>query len=340
MERRITSGEESRSSHGSGSSKLTKSPPLKPSKDYPPSTPPPTEANHPQLPMDSPWVLADTRDSLSRHHGSRVSVSAPTPVNTPGEMQPSHSAPNFSETPTTKPTTGLRNRANLLTAFRLWFHEDRKGKRKENSGSSAGVSSHVLYSRPLTNSVGGTSKRRGSGSSGRFGPRTGHRHRPSVSSRRSSSVNSRRSSGTSVQMLVLDSPQIAARRSFGSHTPNSERGDYSSRPSSIRSFSLQHRHRKSPSASSAGSIHLRTASPMQKYHRRGGSGSSTTRVVRQVQTTPRPPHVRSNSATSSIHSLTAGVILRTLGERGPPNNFPLQISNQTVSGRCPAAIFE
>ncbi|KAF9465933.1 hypothetical protein BDZ94DRAFT_1188502 [Collybia nuda] len=305
MERRIASGEESRSSHGSSSSKLTKSPPLKPSKEYLPSTPPPSEVTHTQLPMDSPWVLADTHDSLSHHRGARIS--APTPANTPGEMQHSHSAPNISETPEGKPTPGPRNRANLLTAFRLWFHEDRKGKRKENPTNS-GTSSNSTYSRPFTNSVqpfGGTGKRRGSGSSGRFGPRTGHRHRPSVSSRRSSSVNSRRSSGTSVQMLVLDSPQIAARRSFGSHTPNSERGDYSSRPSSIRSFSMQQRHRKSPSASSAGSIHLRTASPMQKYHRRGGSGSSTTRVVRQVQTTPRPPHVRSNSATSSIHSPTS-----------------------------------
>jgi hypothetical protein len=308
MERRIASGEESRSSHGSGSSKLTKSPPLKASKEYTPSTPPPSEANHSQPPMDSPWVMADTHDSLSRQHGARVSTSIP--VNPPGEMQHSHSTPNFSETTNVKPTASVphRNRANLLTTFRLWFHEDRKGKRKDNSASNAG-NSHVMYSRPLTTSgqpFGGSSKRRGSGSSGKFAPKTGgHRHRPSVSSRRSSSVNSRRSSGTSVQMLVIDSPQVATRRSFGSHTPNSERGDYSSRPSSIRSFSMQPRHRKSPSASSAGSTHLRTTSPMQKYHRRAGSGSSTTRVVRQVQTTPRPPHMRSNSATSSLHSPTS-----------------------------------
>jgi hypothetical protein len=65
---------------------------------------------------------------------------------------------------------------------------------------------------------------------------------------------------------------------------------------------MQPRHRKSPSQSSAGSIHLRTASPMQKFHRRGGSGSSATRVVRQMPSSGRPPHVRSNSAASSIHS--------------------------------------
>lgn len=57
------------------------------------------------------------------------------------------------------------------------------------------------------------------------------------------------------------------------------------------------RHGKSPSASS---LDFRAASPNnQRYHRRGGSGSST-RVVRQMQ--PRPAHHRSNSATSSIHS--------------------------------------
>ncbi|KAJ3718145.1 hypothetical protein C8R42DRAFT_723524 [Lentinula raphanica] len=43
-----------------------------------------------------------------------------------------------------------------------------------------------------------------------------------------------------------------------------------------------------------------------RYHRRGGSGSSTTtRVVRQPKTashSSRPTHMRSNSATSSIHS--------------------------------------
>ncbi len=150
----------------------------------------------------------------------------------------------------------------------------------------------------------GSAKRRGSGSSGKFmvarSATTGHRaHRPSVSSKRSSSVNSRRSSVTSMHMIVTDSPQIASRRSFGSHTPNSERGEFSSRPSSIRSFSMQPRHRKSPSASSASSAHFRATSPMQK-HRRGGSGSST-RVVKQVQSS-RAAHGRSNSTTSSIHS--------------------------------------
>ncbi|TFK37078.1 hypothetical protein BDQ12DRAFT_705992 [Crucibulum laeve] len=303
MERKIASGEESRSSHGSGSSRLTKSPPLKATKDkeyIPPSTPPPGDAYHstPQI-AGSPWVLADSRDSLQRPSGSALP-----------EMVHSHSAPNVTSdnTPTGKAPAGPhRNRANLLTAFRLWFNEDRKGKRKVSSPAAptGAAAAHLSYSRPVGSQQYGT-KRRGSGSGNKYGPRSGHRaQRPSLSSRRSSSVNSRRSSGTSVQMVMLDSPQVPTRRSFGSHTPNSERGEYiSSRPSSIRSFSMQPRHRKSPSASSSGSAtYFRTASPMQsKYHRRGGSGSST-RVVRQVQPgVSKPPHVRSNSVASSIHS--------------------------------------
>ncbi|KAG6809950.1 hypothetical protein H0H92_013941 [Tricholoma furcatifolium] len=298
-ERRLVSGEESRSSYGSASSsKLTKSPPLKPTKDHPPSTPPPANLRQPTTQMGSPWVLAEPHDGPSQTRGL-----PPTPSNTPGDGFPqSMSTPNFSEGSNSKAASGPRNRANILTAFRLWFHEDRKGKRKE---STSNTNAHMAYNRQTPHAsqsyTAVTTKRRSS-TGGGFGIR-GHRQRPSASSRRSSSVNSRRSSGTSVQMVMMDSPQIATRRSIGSHTPNSERGDYSSRPSSVRSFSMQQHpgHRKSPSQSSAGSVHLRTASPMQKYHRRVGSASST-RVVRQ---TTRPSHIRSNSATSSMHSPTS-----------------------------------
>ncbi|KAJ7054108.1 hypothetical protein C8F01DRAFT_1163958 [Mycena amicta] len=309
-ERKGSTGEESRTSHSSlgpsTSSKLTKSPPLRPSKDHVPSTPPPSEDAH-QPPIGSPWVLTASKDSLPHH--------APTPANSPGgDMRASMSTPSFADEGTGKASGSHRHRANLLTAFRLWFNEDRKGKRKQNSptvgtsnstsnpslpGAGRGSSAQQTYS---TTSV----KRRTSGG-GKFVSR-GHRHRASASSRRSSSVNSRRSSIASVQMLVLDSPQVPGRRSFGSHTPNSERGEHSSRPSSVRSFSMQRQHRKSPSASSTGSNNHPTTSPVQKLHRRAGSGSST-RVVRQVQTTTttttplssRPPHMRSNSA-SSTHS--------------------------------------
>ncbi|KAF8904595.1 hypothetical protein CPB85DRAFT_1437775 [Mucidula mucida] len=298
----FSSTDEPRSSHGSVSSavgvgKLTRSPPLKPSKG--PSTPPATELNHH---IGSPWVFAGSRDSSpTRDAGS--SAPGATPVNTPGDdVLATVSAPDLTPGKAHGPH---RNRANILTAFRLWFNDDRKGKRKE-ANNGPGVAPGVGRGRPVmqaqpyssTSVKRRTSEARGSKFTIRGGRR---RHRGSVSSRRSSSVNSRRSSLNSVsQMVVLDSPpMVPGRRSFGAHTPNSERGDYSSRPSSIRSFSMQ-RHRKSPSASSAGSAHFRTASPsMSKYHRRGGSGSST-RVVKQMQ--PRQMHGRSNSTTSSLQS--------------------------------------
>ena len=278
MDMQVGNADEPRLSHGSTSSKLSKSSSPKPSKDHPPpSTPPPSDQGD-NVQIGSPWVLADKKDVFSQPQHLQ-----PTPTTTllHGEMLHSHSTPNFSETTAQKAVEPpLRTRANLLTAFRLWFHEDRKGKRKADPAPSA-------------SSSGNYPRRRGSGSNGKFGRRGGnHRGRPSVSSRRSSSVNSRRSSVTSTQIVVVDSPQVHTRRSLGSHTPNSERG--SSRPSSIRSVSRQPRHRQSPSRSSAG----RTASPMQKYHHRAGSGSST-RVVRH---TVARPHGRSNSAASSIHS--------------------------------------
>ncbi|CAK5262258.1 unnamed protein product [Mycena citricolor] len=285
-ERKSSLGESSHASVApSTSSKLTKSPPLRPSKDKEPSTPPPHIDIHPMA--GSPWVLTGSRDSLPQH--------APTPANSPGpDVRPSVSAPNIVENGSTGSKGSHRHRANLLTTFRLWFQDERKGKRKQ--GSAVASSTGPPLSRSSSQAYPPSSKR-----GGRFNSR-GHRQRPSASSRRSSSVNSRRSSITSVQMIVLDSPQVTGRRSLGSHTPNSERGEFiSSRPSSIRSFSMQ-RHRKSPSASSG---EFRTASPIQKYHHRHGSGSST-RVVRHIQTTTtstsRPPHKRSNSGASSTHS--------------------------------------
>ena len=279
MDTQMGSGDEPRLSHGSGSSKLSKSSSPKRSKEHPaPSTPPTSDQGH-NVHIGSPWVLAERKDSLSQPLHPQ---STPTTL-VHGEMLHSHSTPNFSETTTQKVVEPpLRTRANLLTAFRLWFHEDRKGKRKADPAPSAPSS-------------GNYPRRRGSGSNGKFPPRGGnHRGRPSVSSRRSSSVNSRRSSVTSAQIVIVDSPQVHARRSLGSHTPNSERGEFSSRPSSIRSVSRQPRHRNSPSRSSAG----RTSSPMQKYHHRAGSGSS----IRVVRHPVARPHGRSNSAASSIHS--------------------------------------
>lgn len=162
---------------------------------------------------------------------------------------------------------------------------------------------------PMPPSSKSTVKRRTSG-----GGRGRRVKRQSVSSRRSSSVNSRRSSGNSAQISMLEPShtldQIHSVRSFGADTPNSERGDYSSRPSSIHSVTLGGipRHGKSPSTGSNGSTYYRNSSPLPKYnHRRAGSSSST-RVVRHIQSTTgsvRPAHHRSNSAASSAHSLSS-----------------------------------
>ena len=314
--RRPSNEEPSRLSHGSASSKLTKSPPLRPT--LPPSTPPPSD-HHKHSGMGSPWILADGREVAS--------TSAIAAINAKGEMLHSNSTPNISDTTTTTATmttpkatatAPARNKSNLLATFRLWFNEERKGRRKEDNGGNNRIPSRR--------------------NSGKFtaGTRGRHHHRAqrpsmSMSSHRSSSVNSRRSSFHSAHNIVkLESP-IQARKSMGSHTPTSdlfggEREHFESRPSSIQSFSMTtqtqtqtQRHRKSPSQSSAGSIHhLRTSSPsMQQkhhhhhhhhhHHRRGGSGSSTTtRVVRQITPVSRSGsmtlHARSNSATSSLHS--------------------------------------
>ncbi|KAG0704027.1 Pkinase-domain-containing protein [Suillus ampliporus] len=284
-----SAGDEPRNS--GNSTKLTKSPPLKP-KDQVivPCTPTAAESSSVQPPLPgSPWQ-------------------APTPANSPGDTLTS--LPNFSDEGKVVPPN--RNRASLLSTFRLWFQEDRKGKRKEAAqaqGNGRGLSYSRSLAVPPTASMSpaghGNIKRRGSGT-GRG--RRVKRH--STSSRRSSSVNSRRSSGNSGQLLALEPPhileQIPSGRSYGAHTPSSDRGEHSSRPSSIHSFSLG-KHHKSPSTGSNGSAHYRTSSPMHKYHHRRAGSSSSTRVIRHIQAVPssRPAHNRTSSATSSVHSLAS-----------------------------------
>ena len=334
-EKRQGSGDEPRASHGSGSNKA-KSPPLRAVKDSSaPGTPPPHGEGHPGA-VGSPWVFANLKSSPPS-----------TPASSHGDTL--GALPNISEHGSK--LSGHRNRASLLTTFRMWFREDPKGKRKESApqlstqgqGYNSGNRSSPSAS-PIAGHSRGTVKRRPSsgnrGKAGGTGRRSGNRgKRGSVSSRRSSSVNSKRSSLTSTQMAILESASATqqqytipsassaeqmtpmtrqrsdpSRRSFGSHTPNSERDEYVSRPSSIQSFHNHHRHRKSPSASSAGSSFQvgRTNSPLPKYHRKTGSGSST-RVVRQVTTSVAgkhhaaaiaAAHLRSNSA-SSNHSLAS-----------------------------------
>ena len=302
-EKRGGASDDSRQSHGPG--KLVKS---HPSRDTPvPGTPTPDQdVVVSAVTPSSPWVLA-------RLSNSSPPETSPTP--SPGDT--------LTSLPQISPKEGgqHRNRASLLSAFRTWFNEDRRRKRK--STANATVNTPFAHGAdPRTTSTSGTgrnsikAKRRTSGGGG--ASRKGHRAKgPSISSRRSSSVNSRRSSTASMAQIAVESPQFAfehivamsrqrsdpSRRSFGSRTPNSERGEpNSSRPSSVHSYTVgKRRHRKSPSVSSASSLQLaRTTSP---YHRRAGSGSST-RVVRSpAQAAPRALHLRSNSTASSIHSL-------------------------------------
>jgi hypothetical protein len=305
--KRVDSGEEPRSSQTS-STKLTKSPPMRPTE---PHTPPGNVDSHP-IPahVGSPWLLTSARAS---------------PPLTPANSPPG----SIGGLPTIKENSGKlsgnRNRASLLTTFRQWFKEEGRGKRKEppqpllpqSLAHPQGPGSPSTS--PVAGRARGTLKQRTIGRPKvTVGRKSANRaKRASVSSRRSSSVNSKRSSITSTQIGLFESmsfpdrpepmPPVTrqrsdpSRRSFGAHTPNSE-----SRPSSVHSFSMHTRHRKSPSTSSAGSwYHGRTASPLPKNHRRAGSGSSTKVVRQSSQGTPyKQLHLRSNS-TSSNHSLAS-----------------------------------
>ncbi len=271
-ERRAGTSEESRQSHGSG--KLLKSPPSS-SRDTPaPGTTTPDQEVASVTTPSSPWVL------------TRLSNSSPpeiSPTPSPGDT--------LTSLPQISPKEGgqHRNRASLLSAFRTWFNEDRRRKRKSTAKGTANTSFvHGVDSRTPTTPGGGRNsvkaKRRVSSGGGAL--RKGHRAKgPSISSRRSSSVNSRRSSTASMAQVAMDSPQFAfehmvtmsrqrsdpSRRSFGSRTPNSERGELiPSRPSSVHSFTAgkQRHHRKSPSVSSA-SLSLPSEGGLWFFHQSG-----------------------------------------------------------------------
>ncbi|KAF8479939.1 hypothetical protein JB92DRAFT_3274794 [Gautieria morchelliformis] len=336
-EKRPTSGDDLRSS--GAPHKLTKSPPSKPTKDGLPATPEMEPSSLTGLPsVTSPWIIhhASTPTPASSHVG-------PTPANSPGEVPSAMSTPASIGSASGKQQG--RPRASILHTFRMWFNEDRKGKRKATPAPHAHPHHHVAH--PITTPTsagsvrGGRTKRR-SGSGSAPVRRGAHQKRPSASSRRSSSVNSRRSSVTSVQKAVdyphPEDPFNPRRRSFGTRTPTSERGDFPSRPSSIRSFKVTtpglpplHRRSHSPSESSTGSGRRsirRTDSPLQRYHRRGGSGSST-RVVRQIKTVH--PHVRSSSVASSHHSAPSsrpGSYHESSEAEANRNGSPLRPSSQ------------
>ena len=329
-ERKQGSGDETRSSHGSLPSKRPKSPPVKP--EGPGATDYDLDPSH----LSSPWVMAKPPK------GSSPESPSPTEATSPGDTLTA--LPNLGGVNSKGGSVG-RNRASLLTAFRTWFDEGRRAKRKE-AGRTVGLS--VVPVTPTNGRARGTMKRRGSGSSKRnVGPRTKH----TGPSRRSSSVGSRRSSINSIALLegghqdhiiaMTRQRSDPSRRSYGGHTPSSERGEYSSRPSSVLSATGR-RHRKSPSQSSSGSIRARAVSPTtNKYHRREGSGSST-RVVKQLHTPHRSRaptlHVRSNSATSSIHSLASSrrnSFYEQSESEGPHNASPYRTRGNSFDESTP-----
>ncbi|KAJ1306190.1 hypothetical protein OPQ81_010899 [Rhizoctonia solani] len=250
----------------------------------------------------SPWVVTGN---------SGVGVAVAKPVDTPEEREDT-----LSSLPRISSAAKPRQRASLLTAFRTWFQDDRK-KRKDQPPVQYVATTRRVVSTP-------TSSTRGRGTRPRptdtyNGSKRRREHRVSISSKHSSSANSRRSSVVSMNYPVPEGTSPVTRQrsdpSRRSMTPTSERGEFSSRPSSVRSMSVsmtpvtpnmrRPRHSKSPSNSSAGSGHpvRRAQSPLQQYHRRAGSGSST-KVVRQVKNVPHSQrHNRSNSAASSIRSV-------------------------------------
>ncbi|KAG8877412.1 hypothetical protein FRB98_006694 [Tulasnella sp. 332] len=323
------------SSQGSSSHtphKLVKSPPIPRENLRPTSSTGDVPTADSMLTPGSPWAFPLAPISTpSLPQGSRMAApvfGAPTPTNSP---MGSYSAAK--DLPGSTSTVKVRNRASILTTFRTWFNEDKRKRKIQPTLPSipAGIqASHTAAQIPSPTYGGGNvTSPRSSAYSSRSLRGQGHHNstsstrpkRPSVSSRRSS-TNSRRSSINSavyspqvlppIKTQLLRQRSDASRRSGtrGTMTPTSERGDFSSRPSSVRSFSMtpitpaprRKRHSKGSSTSSAGSatpgVGRRGASPGH-YHRPGGSTSST-RVVRQVKLVQgRPGHVRSDSQASS-----------------------------------------
>ncbi|KAF9509788.1 hypothetical protein BS47DRAFT_127566 [Hydnum rufescens UP504] len=330
--------------HASGSNKLTKSPPSK-GKDRDADEPPRIAS---VLTPGSPWVApsSTTVHPLPSRPSFKFMQAGPSSQPNDGPQlsalntDPDHTH-SFAETEGSGASKGRGQRASILHTFRTWFQEDKKKKTKPVISPLVTTMNpyfHVgmVSSTPL-------SSRSGTYRSGRKkGGGRRHDKRASISSHRSSSVNSRRSSVTSIQqkrpaefvsVYPSDSmPSVsrqrsdASRLSFGSRTPTSEMG---SRPSSIRSFKVtsmgrHSRRANSPSQSSMGSGHgHRTASPLQHYHRRVGSGSSG-RVIRQIHTV----HQRSNSAASSTRSVSR------------PGSFSEVVSDTELGGRASPLILD
>ncbi|KAF8740473.1 Pkinase protein, partial [Rhizoctonia solani] len=249
----------------------------------------------------SPWVVTSN---------SGVAAGVIKPTDTPEECPED----TLSSLPRISTSTKPRQRASLLTAFRTWFQDDKK-KRKDQASPQYVAATRRTISTP-TSAGSARGRARPVRTDSYTSSKRRREHRMSISSKHSSSANSRRSSVVSMNYPIAEgtSPVTRQRSDPRSMSPTSERGgEFSSRPSSVRSMSVsmtpvtpnmrRARHSKSPSNSSAGSGHpaRRAQSPLQQYHRRAGSGSST-KVVRQVKQHSQR-HNRSNSAASSIRSV-------------------------------------
>ncbi|KAJ9101716.1 hypothetical protein QFC21_003055 [Naganishia friedmannii] len=206
------------------------------------------------------------------------------------------SAVSMDDTPSKSQTGKGRKRESLLTTFRSWFYEDRKGKRAPAPPMPTlhvANNAHVNR-RPPSYQLPNSSSNKRSGAL----RRTPSDQRPALHSRRSSSVNSRRSSVTSMHMAGMELPVGSpldtyglirrgslGRRSAGSRTPTSERGDFfvggnGSRPSSVHSFTTtvkapHPRHLETHSM--AGS--LRAHTPSRTTHNRSPGLSHYQRVT-------------------------------------------------------------
>ena len=220
-----------------------------------------------------------------------------------------------------------RKRESFLNTFRSWFVEDKRRKQRPPTVSAPTLhvanNAHVIRRPPGYQPNNSTFSRRS-------GPprRTPSDQRPALHSRRSSSINSRRSSVT--MDLPVGSPLDTygprrrgslSRRSAGSRTPTSERGEFfsnsgNSRPSSVHSFSATikapiPRHietRKSSSAvSDTPSRMSHNRSPGVKHYQRvtTSSPAARSRHARFTSHTGTMGHLDRAASTTSSHRSNA-----------------------------------
>ncbi|KAF8756595.1 Pkinase protein [Rhizoctonia solani] len=223
----------------------------------------------------SPWVVTSN---------SGVAAGVIKPTDTPEECPED----TLSSLPRISTSTKPRQRASLLTAFRTWFQDDKK-KRKDQASPQYVAATRRTISTP-TSAGSARGRARPVRTDSYTSSKRRREHRMSISSKHSSSANSRRSSVVSMNYPIAEgtSPVTRQRSDPRSMSPTSERGgEFSSRPSSVRSMSVS----MTPTSPV-------TPATVPSPCRVG----SSTKVVRQVKQHSQR-HNRSNSAASSIRSV-------------------------------------